>query len=330
LTNANITCIFISVRSFDTLLRCVSNGLREPIPILFPSYTEAQFKDILVYLFDSYYERKKYDESTAEDHIVLIRIIKEHEAILCHILQNIIETFIQVITNLNEFFNVAKILLLDYARQVQLSGGFSKPDDDIIKELCGTFSERIHQVYQSLTRSNILYLSNDGSLRVLNPLMENKTTQAIWKYILIAAYLASHNTIRYDRQLFMPETKKAKLRNSAKTAASIAKKEGNVLAKQFRAPKRFKINRLLYLFQMIISKEPSLQEATEKGFIRSGTQAMVLQQVKLLVDLGLLKTKQPISLDPTAQFSCTANFDYIQSIALSINFQIHHYLENPY
>ncbi|XP_049531351.1 origin recognition complex subunit 5 isoform X2 [Anopheles darlingi] len=133
------------------------------------------------------------------------------------------------------------------------------------------------------------------------------------KYLLIAAYLASHNPAKEDKRLFLKSHGKQRKRMQTVNARA---KVSEKMAVQL-GPKAFGIDRLLAIFYAILDGE------------KVAVTSNLLTQIATLVHLKLLayvSSADASLLDGTARLQCTVGLDSILQIGRMIGFNVRQYL----
>ncbi|XP_005089925.1 origin recognition complex subunit 5 [Aplysia californica] len=126
------------------------------------------------------------------------------------------------------------------------------------------------------------------------------------KFLLIAAYLASYNPMKYDRRFF------------AKNAGKVSKRS-KLVKKNERAsnhllgPKVFPIDRLMAIFYSIV----------EGKVVPS---AHIYVQISSLVSLHLLSQVKGEDRIGMPKYKCLITLDFIRSIARTVQFDVMRYL----
>eukprot|EP00795_Rhopilema_esculentum_P011675 gene11675-21930_t len=127
------------------------------------------------------------------------------------------------------------------------------------------------------------------------------------KYLLIAAYLASHNPSRSDRRYFCKQTS-GKMSRRAKTSIKTAASDGKVTG-----PKAFPLDRLMAIFFCII-----------EGKVKPN--CSLISQISSLVSLNLMAKLSADDQIDISKYKCLADFDFIKSIAQNVGFHLEQYL----
>jgi len=126
------------------------------------------------------------------------------------------------------------------------------------------------------------------------------------KFLLIAAYLASYNPMKYDRRFFA--------KNAGKTSRrSKLIKKNERASNHLLGPKVFPIDRLMAIFYSIV----------EGKVVPS---ANIYIQISSLVSLHLLSQQKGEDRIATPRYKCLVTLDFIRSIARTVQFDIMRYL----
>ncbi|KAL5240036.1 hypothetical protein ACI65C_007446 [Semiaphis heraclei] len=266
--------IFISQvlpAKFDEDINC--------IPIVFEQYNSDDILDIL-----------SRDRST-----------NWSESIYQNFLNVFMGSFYGSCRDLVELRHLAKLLFIKYVEPIE-DGSCTEIN---LALLFRKISPSIHLLL------NNVYLGT--SLENVNSLSDEKTKfeklaldlPYYAKYFLIAAYIASFNLPKYDRQLFVKASNKKR-----KTNRLTNKTENS--ATQLVGPKTFSLDRLLAIFYAIIEENTNMT-------------ANLLAQINTLSDLGLLIRLGDGKLD-TPKYRCSVSFDCVSNIARTVKFNLNKYL----
>lgn len=129
------------------------------------------------------------------------------------------------------------------------------------------------------------------------------------KFLLIAAYLASYNSTKDDKRLFMKfHGKKRKTRHDVQRKS----KPSTHLNTQI-GPKAFSLDRLLAIFYSILED-------------KVGFNNHLLIQVSSLVELQLLSLASEEAKLDERKYKCNVSFDTIQAIAKMVGFNVRKFL----
>ncbi|XP_069685227.1 origin recognition complex subunit 5 [Periplaneta americana] len=121
------------------------------------------------------------------------------------------------------------------------------------------------------------------------------------KFFLIAAYLASYNPAKADCRLFVKNCGKERKRKVQKKQAD-----------QLLGPKPFALDRLLAIFYAIVGEDVNLT-------------VNLISQMSSLVRLRLITVIGDDRID-LPRYKCTVDFEFINTIARTVSFNIRKYL----
>eukprot|EP00112_Aurelia_sp_Birch-Aquarium-sp1_P002598 Seg1289.8 transcript_id=Seg1289.8/GoldUCD/mRNA.D3Y31 product="Origin recognition complex subunit 5" protein_id=Seg1289.8/GoldUCD/D3Y31 len=127
------------------------------------------------------------------------------------------------------------------------------------------------------------------------------------KYLVIAAYLASHNPSRTDRRFFCKRTY-GKMSKRAKTSIKSYSADGKLTG-----PKAFPLDRLMAMFFSMVEVEID-------------PNANLLMQVSSLVSLNLLAKVSADDQIDSAKYKCLVSQDFVQSLADNLELNLAEYL----
>ncbi|KAK9497022.1 hypothetical protein O3M35_012814 [Rhynocoris fuscipes] len=126
------------------------------------------------------------------------------------------------------------------------------------------------------------------------------------KYLLIAAYLASYNSPKYDRLLFLKNHGKQKKRN-------IKSKAKDNLTNELLGPKLFPLDRLLSIFYRIMEDD------------KASLTVNLMSQIASLVELRLLARSGESSIE-NPKYKCLVGLECVDKVARTLGFNVHKYL----
>uniref|UniRef100_T1GFX8 Origin recognition complex subunit 5 C-terminal domain-containing protein n=1 Tax=Megaselia scalaris TaxID=36166 RepID=T1GFX8_MEGSC len=133
------------------------------------------------------------------------------------------------------------------------------------------------------------------------------------KYLLISAFLASHNSAKSDKRLFVKDHGKQRKRLQTVNAnAKTVEKMSTSLG-----PKSFSIDRLLAIFYAILED-------------KVGISCNLLAQISTLVELKFLSfvAGENNVMDGSAKLQCTVGLDFIVYIGKVVGFNVRQYLSD--
>ncbi|XP_065357190.1 origin recognition complex subunit 5 [Calliphora vicina] len=131
------------------------------------------------------------------------------------------------------------------------------------------------------------------------------------KYLLIAAFLASHNSAKEDKRLFVKHHGKRRKRlQTVNAKAKVSEKMSTSLG-----PKSFSIDRLLAIFYAILDE-------------KVGLTCNLLSQISTLVHLKLLGfvSGENNIMDGSARLQCTVGLEFVLYIGKVVGFNVCQYL----
>lgn len=128
------------------------------------------------------------------------------------------------------------------------------------------------------------------------------------KYLLIAAFLASNNPAKSDRQLFCKTTQK-KMSRRTKIAAKTNPKTNS----QLKGPHPFLLDRLMAIFYSIVDEKVPAS-------------AIILSQLSSLVTLRFISQVSSGDQIDSPRYKCLVSLDFIKAIARQLEFELGHYL----
>ena len=171
---------------------------------------------------------------------------------------------------------------------------------------------------------NILSEKNPDSVNNMAPGILHKSNRIstnqlpkLMKYLLIGAYVATHNPAKYDRKLFEYNSTN-KSRRSKFTAQKIQQNEENQRAAALKT-QSFDVNRLMAIFFAILHENGQ--------HVHPINLSQIQLNLKTLKSLHYLQQSNSgySSLDEP-KYKCLIDFETIQNLAHSVNFNIKQYL----
>lgn len=211
--------------------------------------------------------------------------------------------FLHVCRDLKELKNWVKIVFNKYVEPIEKKE--LKLSDSNLRSL---LFRAIKPYLQKIT--NCVYLGTDFSIKGAVEPESKLGNSAIdlpmyTKYLLIAAYLASFNSPKYDKRLYLKGSDKAKKRAAIKHTAEKS-------VKQCLGPKAFSLNRLLAIFYAICDEPVNLT-------------VNIYSQIASLIELRLMMHINSDNLDEP-KFKTTAPFSCVEDVGKNIKFDLKNYL----
>ncbi|KAL9695815.1 hypothetical protein quinque_015100 [Culex quinquefasciatus] len=179
----------------------------------------------------------------------------------------------------------------------------------------GTIYMRMGNVNQELLR--LITVDGQASLesveqmQTMKRLAQNLELPFYAKFLLIAAYLASHNAAKEGKRLFMKyHGKQRKRLQSVNAKAKVSEKMATQLG-----PKAFTIDRLLAIFYAILDE-------------KIGLTCNLLAQISTHIHLKFLNfaSGEGTIMDGSARLQCTVGMDFIVHIGKMVGFNVRQHL----
>lgn len=291
LTKLNICTIFISEIVWEKFR--YGTGFYEPYCIHFPDYSKHELSEILC--IDT--------PTSCEPDIYALYI------------NIVLSVFHMVCRDLRELRHLAK-LNFPYFIEPILSGEVEASqtrklwrniEPHLKKALKSVYLREVSsQQWEKMQQAELECEDPESDLALLPKTKCQVELPFYSKFLLIAAYLASYNPMKYDRRFF------------AKNAGKISKR-GKLAKKNERAsnhllgPKVFPVDRLMAIFYSIV----------ESRVIPS---ANIYVQISSLVSLHLLSQAKGEDKIAAPKYKCLVTLDFIRSIARTVQFDVMRYL----
>jgi Cdc6-like AAA superfamily ATPase len=171
--------------------------------------------------------------------------------------------------------------------------------------------ELISKCFESLN------LVNDNEKTASNIPPVSTHLPKLMKFLLISAYISTHNPVKYDKKLFDYNAIHKNSRKSKFTAQKIQQNEDNQRAAALKT-QSFDFNRLLAIFFAICA---------DNGYTDTINLDVIERNIKTLKSLHYLQqTNSSYSSLDEPKFKCLLDFDTISNISSSIGFNIKQYL----
>jgi len=284
LSNVNICTIFISEITWDKFNNKI--GTLKPIKIYFPQYTKEELIQLL--LLD---KPAKYDTDFYKNYLNLF-----------------LSVFFRFCRDLNELRHMAKINFVKYVEPIEDKRIESDNVSALWRNISATLKSNLEIIYLRVSADNFSQPNYQISREI-----ESTTKLALSfelpfyaKYMLIAAYLASRISPKYDKHIFMKQSskRKKKIRLVKKTTETESQKKSRI----------FTVSRMLAIFCAILDEKVDIN-------------ANLLAQISTMCQLGLLMVTgdNMLQLDEP-KFKCCANYDFVTVVAKTVGFDIKNYL----
>lgn len=284
LSNVNVCTIFISGIVWEKLR--IKMGVYEPVKIHFSQYTRNEFVEILLSC-----KPQNYEDTFYRNYLNLF-----------------LSVFVRFCRDLNELRYMAKINFSKYIEPIETDE--SKKDNTAVlwRNISTVFKRNLEVIYLRVTSEDFAKHSQ------LSKEIESTTRLALSfelpyyaKYMLIASYLASYNSPKEDKYLFLKQKMKRKRPTNTKNSK---KKAAN--ANAHCGPYNFPVSRMLAIFCAILDEKVDIN-------------ANLLAQIPSMCQLGLLTTVGNYNLNEP-KLKCCVSYDFILVISKTVGFSIQNYL----
>ncbi|XP_073984523.1 origin recognition complex subunit 5 isoform X2 [Rhodnius prolixus] len=255
------------------------------IPVYFPQYTRDDYMTIL-----KFYRPPECEEQFFENY-----------------LNSALTVFIRTTRDFIEMKNLILSNFPTYCEPVKKGDISSNDVVGLWRHIVPHLKESLNNVYLGvICRKNDETINNTTDLTAHS----SKTLCAFdlpyyAKYFLIASYLASYNSPKYDRRLFLKNHGKHKKKN-----LRIKIKEN--ITNELLGPKPFSLDRLLAIFYAIMEEKASLT-------VNLMSQIASLVELRLLAKLGDSCIEKP-------KYKCLVGFECVDVVAKTLGFNLKKYL----
>ncbi|XP_055603480.1 origin recognition complex subunit 5 [Uranotaenia lowii] len=323
-TGLNISVLLVSDLPFEKYY--VRTGFSPVVKIFAPEYTKKEIMAIMMNDYCRVRDQIKADvenpkKDTSEE------VIEKQLKVLDNLSKDFYENYLNIF--LNVFFKVCRDL-----KELQLVSfecfqkycepvleGTIGPDEvtklwrhisKTMKLALGTIYMRMGNVNQDLLKPvDAAAPESVEHVQTMKRLAQNLELPFYAKYLLIAAYLASHNAAKEDKRLFMKNHGKQKKRlQTVNAKAKVSEKMATQLG-----PKSFTIDRLLAIFYAILDD-------------KVGLTCNLLAQISTLIHLKFLvfASGEGSMIEGNARLQCTVGMDFIMHIGKMVGFNVRQYL----
>jgi origin recognition complex subunit 5 len=177
-------------------------------------------------------------------------------------------------------------------------------------------SAKLYKRFQPI----LIELIDQIPLKVVNKSEENVVLPDCVKYLLIAAYLSSYNSMKTDKKFFVKYEGKKKDRKRRVTTEE----------KECNGPKGFSFERMLHIYKSILHL--NARNSDDEHLITDASNKF-LSQIEELVSLKLLhkihsnNKNNCISSLAKFQISNSVTLEFIKELSHNLNFNINGFLE---
>lgn len=287
----SVTVLFISEIIFENYL----HQTVVPYKFFFPQYTINEVVKILML------EEEK-------NRILVTNHYRKHIDFSSEFYENYLNIFLSVFyrttRHMSELRRMSRLNFLKYCEPI--ADGTHTIDDSLalwrnISPILKSSLEDLHIMLETEKIPTRKILSQDMVTILELPYYA--------KYLLIAAYLASYNSTKEDKRLFMKfQGSKQKSRTRTKVQRNIAKQLNVQLG-----PSPFTFDRLLAIFYSMLDQKV--------GFNNN-----LLVQVSSLVELKFLLVVSDSTAIESQKYKCNVTYNFIQEISKMLGVNIRKYL----
>ncbi|XP_030765137.1 origin recognition complex subunit 5-like [Sitophilus oryzae] len=292
LTGVSVSVIFLSEILFEKYYFRLN--IVEPIKIHFPQYNKDELLEIISLDFDL------ARELVANNFNQPIEFDRDF---FRNYLNVFLSVFYRACRDLSELRHTSRNNFIKYCEPIARNEISMKNSMALWKNISPILKSSLDVLY--------LRVTTDDSKRPLENLAENIELPFYAKYLLIAAYLASYNSVKDDKRLFMKyHGKKTKSQHDIKRKSKVSEKLNTQMG-----PGIFTLDRLLAIFYSILQD-------------KVGFNNHLLVQVSSLVELQLLSLASDNTTLDGRKYKCNVNFYCIQSLSKMVGFNIRKYLSD--
>lgn len=294
LAGVPISVIFLSEIAFEKYYYRLN--IVEPIKIHFPQYTKDELLEILARDFD-------YMQTLIASNF---NYVLEFDVEFYRSYLNVfLSVFYRACRDLRELRHMSRKNFITYCEPIYRK--------ELTVQDSMALWRRISPIFTSSAEVLYLRVSADphASSKPIANLAQNLELPFYAKYLLIAAYLASYNSTKDDKRLFMKyHGKKRKTQNDVKQKSKVSEQLNTQMG-----PNAFALDRLLAIFYSILED-------------KVGFNNHLLVQVSSLVELQLLSLASESSSLDGRRYKCNVNFETIQSVSRMVGFNIRKHLSD--
>ncbi|ESW11819.1 hypothetical protein PHAVU_008G061800 [Phaseolus vulgaris] len=309
--------IFISSTSPDTFYS--NMGYVEPIPVYFPDYTEGDIRQILL---RNQVNQKLYSS----------------------FLDVVLKSFYGITKQVGDLSAALKPLYEKYCEPLSDKGKGVAPDQQMRRRLLAHISPYIgpslNEIFKVSSLSSTEVETRKEEKRKGNPRRLEKSEElgsldfhmsTSAKYLLISAFLASRNPATLDASLFDSkggsDNRKRKRKPSEKAMERKETLEEELLMK---GPGTFPLERLLAIFQCLVSVSEDEEEPNNDGFVieggNGGLMSDVLLQLSSLCNANFIFKGRSCPIEGSTRYRSTISEDLALKVARSLKFPLSKYL----
>ncbi|KAJ6635334.1 Origin recognition complex subunit 5 [Pseudolycoriella hygida] len=306
LSDLNICCVLVSTLHIQMMTP--TDGLEGTISIYWPQYSKKEILTIMMDKFEDHqaFVKKKLVSTNPSNVSDLEAIVDSmHITFFENYLHLFLNVTLQSCRNVRELLLTSRDCFQKYCEPV-LNGSVDINDvQKLYRNIAEVLKSAMKKTYQSIEDSNETTSELDTSR------MQQLELPFYAKYLLIAAFLASHNDAKLDKRLYMKNHGKQRKRvQDIKAKAVVNEKLSTQLG-----PKSFNLDRLFAIFYAIIDEKINMN-------------CNLMSQIPSLVRLKLLTyvAGENNVMDGNARLQCNAGLDLIIKIGKSVGFNVSQHL----
>ncbi|KNC32606.1 Origin recognition complex subunit 5 [Lucilia cuprina] len=310
----NICVILISQIPFEKFYS--KTGLTEVITLHCPQYSKAETLKILSTQFEMARQmlRSHIRAQDMDKELSQVNIVNEiNHDFFNNYLNIFLSVFYKACRDVPELKITACNCFITYMEPV-LNKSIDITDvSKLWRNIAAPLRAALSQVYMRYDKSENLTVVTDVNYsdQSVRKMAQSLELPFYGKYLLIAAFLASHNSAKEDKRLFVKHHGKQRKRMQTVNAkAKVSEKMSTSLG-----PKSFSIDRLLAIFYAILDE-------------KVGLTCNLLSQISTLVHLKLLGFVSGESnvMDGSARLQCTVGLEFVLYIGKVVGFNVCQYL----
>ncbi|KAH8353782.1 hypothetical protein KR059_011468 [Drosophila kikkawai] len=310
LTSLNLCVILLSQLPFEKFYN--KTGLSEVICLHLPQYNKAETQRILGSDFDQVRGHLLEQFATDPGRLEICETAMT-EDFYNNYLNLFLSVFYKACRDLPELQLTARKCFAVYLEPV-LDGAVEASDiSRLWRHIAGPLRAALTQIYMRIEKPLEECAESSASLedQSVRKLAQSLELPYYAKFLLIAAFLASHNAANQDKRLFVKHHGKQRKRMQTVNArAKTTEKMSTTLG-----PKSFSIDRLLAIFYAILEE-------------KVGLTCNLLSQISTLVHLKLLSfvSGEQNIMDGSARLQCTVGLEFVLQIGKVVGFNVRQYL----
>ncbi|XP_018318411.1 origin recognition complex subunit 5 [Agrilus planipennis] len=300
LTGIEISTILISELPFE---KFYGYAHYDPIKVFFPQYTKDELMEILARDYPYFKEVLAKDFPSVD--FLSVDFFRAY-------LNVFLSVFYRTCRDLSELRHNARLNFVPYCDPI-----FQKncnPNDSMAlwRFIAPTLKSCLEVLYLRIANTTDTIRDDKQPLNLMSSkenLAQTLELPFYAKYLLIAAYLASYNSPKDDKRLFVKyHGKKRKSKRDMSQKNKVSEQLNTQLG-----PKAFNLDRLIAIFYSILDEKVGLTHN-------------LLVQVTTLVELQLLLLVSENAGIDVYKYKCNVGYDFIENVSRMVGFNIRKYL----